>query len=103
VIKDIIKGDRDEGDGNDRDKKSFSLMRRSIPIISLVPCEEERVNQNLIRRKRASDLLRADEDSELKRRLTANKKEQVNDTGKDNKGRSDANCRQDKDEEVKKN
>jgi hypothetical protein len=78
-----------------------------IPIISLVPYEGERanigrVNQDQVRHERASDLLRADKDSELERRLTANEEEQVgvDDAGEDDKGRRDANCRQEEDEEV---
>jgi hypothetical protein len=48
------------------------------------------------------DLLRADKDSELEGRLTANEEEQagVDDAGEDDKGRSGANCRQEEDEEV---
>jgi hypothetical protein len=80
-----------------------------IPIISLVPYEGERasigrVNQDQVRHERASDLLRADKDSELEGRLTANEEEQVgvDDAGEDDKGRRDANCRQEEDEEVRK-
>jgi hypothetical protein len=98
----VVGGGRNEGDGDDKDKKSSPPVRRSTPIASLVPCEGERANQDLVRRERASHLLRADKDSELEGRLTANEEEQagVDDAGEDDKGRSDANCRQEEDEEV---
>jgi hypothetical protein len=74
-------GGRDEGIGNDGDKESPPLVRRPISIISLVLCEEElanigRANQDQVRREHASDFFRADKDSELEGRLTANEEEQ---------------------------
>jgi hypothetical protein len=110
VVGGVVGDGRDEGDGNDRDEKGSPPVRRSTLIISLVPCEGERanvgrVNQDQVRRKRASNLLRADKDSEPEGRLIANEEEQagVNDTGEDDKGRSDVNCRQEEDEKVRKN
>jgi hypothetical protein len=102
-----VGGGRDEGDGDDGYKESPPPVRRSTPITSLVPCEEERANvgranQDQVRHEHASDLLRADKDSELEGRLTANEEGQdgVDDADQDDKGRSDANCRQEEDEEV---
>jgi hypothetical protein len=100
----VVKDGKNEGDGDNRDKKNFPPMRRSTPITSLVPCEEKRANvgrtnQDQVR-ERASDLLRADKDSELEGRLSANEEEQagINDAGENNKGCNDANCRQKEDE-----
>jgi hypothetical protein len=97
VMGDIVRIDKDENSDN-RDEKNFPPVRRSTPIISLVFCERERANQDLIRRERASDLFRADKYLELEGRLTANEEEQagVNDAGENDKNRSDANCRQEK-------
>jgi hypothetical protein len=104
VVGGVVGDGKDEGDGDDRDKESFSPVRRLISIISFVPCEGERANQDLVCCERASDLFRADEDSELEGRLTANEEEQagVDDAGEDDKGRSDVNCRQEENEEVRK-
>jgi hypothetical protein len=109
VVGGIVRNNKDEGGGNDRHKKNFSSVRQFIPIISLVPCEGERANvgktnQDRIRLECTSDHFRAEKDSELERRLTADKEEQagVNDAGEDDKGRNDANCRQEEDEKVKK-
>jgi hypothetical protein len=35
---------KDKDDGNNDYKKNFSLMRRSIFIISFISCEEKRIN-----------------------------------------------------------
>jgi hypothetical protein len=106
MVEGVIRGSKDEGNDNDRDKKSSPPVWRSIPIISLVPCEEERVNidsanQDQIRHKRASDLFRADLDSELERRLIANEEEQAGiNAGENDKGRNNADCRQEEDQEI---
>jgi hypothetical protein len=76
-MKDIIGNSKNGNNDNNRNKKNFPLIRRSIFIISLVFCEGERtdigrINYDQIRRERASDFLRADKNSELERRLTAN-------------------------------
>jgi hypothetical protein len=77
VVGGVVGGGRDEGDGDDRGKESSPPVRRSTLIISLVSCEGERANQDLVRRERASDLLRVDKDSELEGRLIANEEEQA--------------------------
>jgi hypothetical protein len=106
VVGDVRVG-KNESDGDNYDKKSFPPVRRLTPITSFAPCEGERANvgranQNQIPPERASDLLRAHKDSQLKRRLAANEEEQdrVDDADEDDKGRSDANCRQKENEEV---
>jgi hypothetical protein len=46
MVKDVEDG-RDEDDGDDGDdghKKNSPLIRRSVPIISFISCEEERIN-----------------------------------------------------------
>jgi hypothetical protein len=92
----IVEGGKGGGNGNDRDKKSSPPVRRSTPIISLVPCERERTDIG------RANQDRADKDSELEGRLTANEEEQagIDDVGENDKGRSDANCRQEEDEKV---
>jgi hypothetical protein len=44
MMENIIKNNRNENNDNNRDKKNSPLIRRSTPIISLVPCEKERIN-----------------------------------------------------------
>jgi hypothetical protein len=77
TIRNVIKDNKNESNGNNRDKKNFPPVRRSTPIISLVPYEGKRANvgsanQDQIRRERAFDLFRAGKNSELEKRLTTN-------------------------------
>jgi hypothetical protein len=74
-----------EGNGDNNNKESLPPVRRLTPIISLIPCEEERANVG-------------------RTNPTANAEEQngIDDADENDKGRNDANCQQEKDKEVRK-
>ena len=44
VIGNVIGCDKNEFNGDNRDKENFPPVRRSIPNISFILCERERVN-----------------------------------------------------------
>jgi hypothetical protein len=99
IVEDV-EDNRNKNNDNNNDKESSSSVRQSISIISLIFCEKERanmdkVNQNQIRYKYASDFLRADKNSELKKYLIINKEKQngVNNINQNDKNRNNVNYR----------